>query len=109
MTEDCVLLPSTDGYVVCEEYKEVLIAAWENEQAEIEKKEKEVSIILAASLLLHLLSKFHLNCGQSNKGGLCKQQTQSSVTMSGWLHPPNAPFWACCLDCSDAIQLGSNI
>ncbi|XP_040538273.1 DNA repair protein complementing XP-C cells isoform X7 [Gallus gallus] len=31
----------TDGYVVCEEYKEVLIAAWENEQAEIEKKEKE--------------------------------------------------------------------
>ncbi|NXJ09728.1 XPC protein, partial [Odontophorus gujanensis] len=31
----------TDGYVVCEEYKEVLVAAWENEQAEIEKKEKE--------------------------------------------------------------------
>ncbi|XP_062441712.1 DNA repair protein complementing XP-C cells isoform X2 [Rhea pennata] len=33
--------PVTDGYVVCEEYKEVLIAAWESEQAEIEKKEKE--------------------------------------------------------------------
>ncbi|XP_010156159.1 PREDICTED: DNA repair protein complementing XP-C cells [Eurypyga helias] len=33
--------PVTDGYVVCEEYKEVLIAAWENEQAEMEKKEKE--------------------------------------------------------------------
>ncbi|KAM9227634.1 DNA repair protein complementing XP-C cells [Leptosomus discolor] len=33
--------PVTDGYVVCEEYKEVLIAAWENEQTEIEKKEKE--------------------------------------------------------------------
>ncbi|XP_075288433.1 DNA repair protein complementing XP-C cells isoform X2 [Opisthocomus hoazin] len=33
--------PVTDGYVVCEEYKEVLTAAWENEQAEIEKKEKE--------------------------------------------------------------------
>uniref|UniRef100_A0A8C5T5F6 p125 n=1 Tax=Malurus cyaneus samueli TaxID=2593467 RepID=A0A8C5T5F6_9PASS len=33
--------PVTDGYVVCEEHKEVLIAAWENEQAEIEKKEKE--------------------------------------------------------------------
>ncbi|NXQ03155.1 XPC protein, partial [Vidua macroura] len=33
--------PVTDGYVVCEEYKEVLVAAWENEQAEIEKKEKE--------------------------------------------------------------------
>ncbi|XP_068010215.1 DNA repair protein complementing XP-C cells isoform X2 [Melanerpes formicivorus] len=33
--------PVTDGYVVCEEYKEILIAAWENEQAEIEKKEKE--------------------------------------------------------------------
>ncbi|XP_064309802.1 DNA repair protein complementing XP-C cells isoform X1 [Phalacrocorax carbo] len=33
--------PVTDGYVVCEEYKEVLMAAWENEQAEIEKKAKE--------------------------------------------------------------------
>ncbi|XP_058701408.1 DNA repair protein complementing XP-C cells [Poecile atricapillus] len=33
--------PVTDGYVVCEEYKEILVAAWENEQAEIEKKEKE--------------------------------------------------------------------
>ncbi|XP_027678248.2 DNA repair protein complementing XP-C cells isoform X2 [Chelonia mydas] len=33
--------PVTDGYIVCEEYKEVLVAAWENEQAEIEKKEKE--------------------------------------------------------------------
>ncbi|NXC11881.1 XPC protein, partial [Orthonyx spaldingii] len=33
--------PVIDGYVVCEEYKEVLVAAWENEQAEIEKKEKE--------------------------------------------------------------------
>uniref|UniRef100_A0A803WCZ3 XPC complex subunit, DNA damage recognition and repair factor n=1 Tax=Ficedula albicollis TaxID=59894 RepID=A0A803WCZ3_FICAL len=33
--------PVTDGYVVCEEYKDVLVAAWENEQAEIEKKEKE--------------------------------------------------------------------
>ncbi|KFQ52474.1 DNA repair protein complementing XP-C cells, partial [Nestor notabilis] len=33
--------PVTDGYVVCEEFKEVLIAAWENEQAEIERKEKE--------------------------------------------------------------------
>lgn len=42
LTEDCVLLPSTDGYVVCEEYKDVLLAAWENEQAEMEKKEKEV-------------------------------------------------------------------
>jgi len=30
----------------------VLIAAWENEQAEIEKKEKEVRIIFAATLLL---------------------------------------------------------
>uniref|UniRef100_A0A8D0HIA0 p125 n=1 Tax=Sphenodon punctatus TaxID=8508 RepID=A0A8D0HIA0_SPHPU len=33
--------PVTDGYVVCEEYKEVLIAAWENEEAEREKREKE--------------------------------------------------------------------
>nr|XP_028575074.1 DNA repair protein complementing XP-C cells isoform X2 [Podarcis muralis] len=33
--------PVTEGYVICEEYKEVLVAAWENEEAEREKKEKE--------------------------------------------------------------------
>nr|XP_045008508.1 DNA repair protein complementing XP-C cells [Jaculus jaculus] len=33
--------PVTDGYIVCEEFKDVLLAAWENEQALIEKKEKE--------------------------------------------------------------------
>nr|XP_010588237.1 DNA repair protein complementing XP-C cells [Loxodonta africana] len=33
--------PVTDGYIVCEEYKEVLLDAWEKEQALIEKKEKE--------------------------------------------------------------------
>lgn len=39
----CVDPPRTDGYIVCEEYKDVLLAAWEDEQALIEKKEKEVS------------------------------------------------------------------
>ncbi|KAF7249727.1 DNA repair protein complementing XP-C cells [Varanus komodoensis] len=33
--------PVTEGYVICEEYKEVLVAAWENEEAEREKREKE--------------------------------------------------------------------
>ncbi|XP_075687936.1 DNA repair protein complementing XP-C cells isoform X4 [Rhinoderma darwinii] len=33
--------PVNDGYIVCEEYKDVLLAAWENEQAEIERKQKE--------------------------------------------------------------------
>lgn len=33
--------PVTDGYIVCEEFKDVLLTAWENEQALIEKKEKE--------------------------------------------------------------------
>ncbi|KAG9473126.1 hypothetical protein GDO78_014334 [Eleutherodactylus coqui] len=33
--------PVTDGYIVCEEYKDVLLAAWENEQVEIERKQKE--------------------------------------------------------------------
>ncbi|XP_057560732.1 DNA repair protein complementing XP-C cells isoform X2 [Hippopotamus amphibius kiboko] len=33
--------PITDGYIVCEEYKDVLLTAWENEQALIEKKEQE--------------------------------------------------------------------
>ncbi|KAJ8393469.1 hypothetical protein AAFF_G00059420 [Aldrovandia affinis] len=33
--------PVTDGYVVCEEYQEVLQAAWENEQDILQKKERE--------------------------------------------------------------------
>ncbi|KAI1893019.1 hypothetical protein AGOR_G00139570 [Albula goreensis] len=33
--------PVTDGYVVCEEYQEVLQAAWENEQEILQKKERE--------------------------------------------------------------------
>ncbi|XP_040264153.1 DNA repair protein complementing XP-C cells isoform X2 [Bufo bufo] len=33
--------PVTDGYIVCEEYKDVLLAAWENEQVEMERKQKE--------------------------------------------------------------------
>lgn len=43
-------LHRTDGYIVCEEYKDVLLAAWENEQALIEKKEKEVSSLARAGL-----------------------------------------------------------
>lgn len=34
--------------MVCEEYRDVLLTAWENEQALIEKKEKEVSGWLGA-------------------------------------------------------------
>lgn len=49
---DCVLFSSTDGYIVCEEYKEVLVAAWENEQAEMERKEKEVRIVFTVSLFV---------------------------------------------------------
>ncbi|KAM4651077.1 DNA repair protein complementing XP-C cells [Discoglossus pictus] len=33
--------PVTDGYVVCEEHKDIMLSAWENEQAEIERKQKE--------------------------------------------------------------------
>ncbi|KAM6468596.1 DNA repair protein complementing XP-C cells isoform 3-T3 [Liasis olivaceus] len=33
--------PVTEGYIICEEYKEVLVAAWENEESEREKREKE--------------------------------------------------------------------
>lgn len=41
---DIALCPHrTDGYIVCEEFRDVLLTAWENEQAIIEKKEKEVS------------------------------------------------------------------
>lgn len=62
--------------MVCEEYKEVLVAAWENEQAEIEKKEKEVRIIFAASLLLYLQSKLHWNWAVK-QGGLYKHKHQA--------------------------------
>lgn len=41
---------STEGYVICEEYQEVLVAAWENEESEREKKEKEVRITLKSLL-----------------------------------------------------------
>lgn len=33
--------PVTDGYIVCEEHKDILMSAWENEQVEIERKQKE--------------------------------------------------------------------
>ncbi|XP_060036608.1 DNA repair protein complementing XP-C cells isoform X2 [Erinaceus europaeus] len=33
--------PVTDGYIVCEEFRDVLLTAWENEQALIEQREKE--------------------------------------------------------------------
>ncbi|XP_004702426.1 DNA repair protein complementing XP-C cells [Echinops telfairi] len=33
--------PVTDGYIICEEHKEVLLDAWDREQDLIEKKEKE--------------------------------------------------------------------
>ncbi|XP_008587428.1 PREDICTED: DNA repair protein complementing XP-C cells [Galeopterus variegatus] len=33
--------PVSEGYIICEEFKDVLLTAWENEQALIEKKEKE--------------------------------------------------------------------
>ncbi|KAM6214464.1 DNA repair protein complementing XP-C cells isoform 2-T2 [Rhynchocyon petersi] len=33
--------PVTDGYIICEEYRDVLLDAWEKEQTLIEKKEKE--------------------------------------------------------------------
>ncbi|XP_028906606.1 DNA repair protein complementing XP-C cells isoform X1 [Ornithorhynchus anatinus] len=33
--------PITDGYIVCEEHKEILIAAWVNEQEIIKQKESE--------------------------------------------------------------------
>lgn len=66
-----VLLPSTDGYIVCEEYKEVLIAAWENEQAEIEKKEKEVRFVLVFffQLIVAYMKLMSLNLDSQTRVG----------------------------------------
>ncbi|CAH2312069.1 DNA repair complementing XP-C cells [Pelobates cultripes] len=33
--------PVTDGYIVCEEHTDVLLAAWDSDQAEMERKQKE--------------------------------------------------------------------
>lgn len=33
-----------DGFVVCDEHVDVLVAAWEEDRAEHEKKEKEVRV-----------------------------------------------------------------
>lgn len=41
---------SNDGYIVCEEHKEVLLAAWENEQEILEKKEREVTFSICAGV-----------------------------------------------------------
>lgn len=69
----------------------MLIAAWENEQAEIEKKEKEVRTIFAASLL------FNLRCRQKVS---YVSSGHSSMTVRGEWHPPNALFGAYCLHCN---------
>lgn len=55
----CYCLHRTDGYVVCEEFRDVLLTAWENEQAVIEKKEKEVSSVGRA---LEESGKVQLGC-----------------------------------------------
>lgn len=63
----------------------MLIAAWENEQAEIEKKEKEVRIIFAGTLLL-----LNLSCKQSKVGCICNRQ--SSVKREAGCISSNASF-----------------
>uniref|UniRef100_H3APK5 XPC complex subunit, DNA damage recognition and repair factor n=1 Tax=Latimeria chalumnae TaxID=7897 RepID=H3APK5_LATCH len=34
--------PVVDGYIVCEEYQDLLLAAWDKDQAEMEQKKREV-------------------------------------------------------------------
>ena len=40
--KDILLTYRLDGYVVCEEYAEVLTDAWHKEQQEMEKKQRKV-------------------------------------------------------------------
>lgn len=42
---------STDGYVVCEEFEEILRAAWVEEQEIQKQKEKEVCMNVLSSVL----------------------------------------------------------
>ena len=44
----CVFfLSRLDGYIVCTEFQDVLLDAWEKDQIEIEAKRKEVFLSLA--------------------------------------------------------------
>ncbi|XP_051010872.1 DNA repair protein complementing XP-C cells isoform X1 [Acomys russatus] len=71
--------PVTDGYVVCEEFKDVLLAAWEKEQDLIEKKEKEKKEkralgnwkLLVRGLLIR--ERLKLRYGAKVSVGLCIQ------------------------------------
>ncbi|MGH0140412.1 UNVERIFIED_CONTAM: hypothetical protein FKN15_011089 [Acipenser sinensis] len=94
--------PVIEGYVVCEEYKEVLLAAWENEQAEMERKEKEKreKRVLANWTLLvkGLLIKERLKQRYGNQASL-----QSTNGLPGlymwpvWLHSDISSVWpGCC-------------
>lgn len=76
----------TDGYIVCEEFKDVLQAAWENEQDIIEKKEKEVSSVNGAleessKFQLGLLSRPLLHHGRRWESLLC---VSSSGALTWW-------------------------
>lgn len=62
---------STDGYIVCEEFEEILRAAWVEEQELQKQKEKEVCMDVH---LLHLRVPKYVLCQQSKDilVGSCK-------------------------------------
>lgn len=62
--------------MVCEEYKEVLVAAWENEQAEMEKKEKEVRITFELPYCYIYKVNF-ITTGQSNRVGCVSNKQEA--------------------------------
>ncbi|XP_008258586.4 DNA repair protein complementing XP-C cells isoform X1 [Oryctolagus cuniculus] len=78
--------PVTEGYVVCEEFKDVLLAAWENEQALIEKKEKEKKEkralgnwkLLAKGLLIR--ERLRLRYGAKSEAGAPRSDARGGLS-----------------------------
>lgn len=61
---------STDGYIVCEEFEEILRAAWVEEQELQKQKEKEVCM----DVYTHYFCEYSVLCQQSEDilVGYCK-------------------------------------
>jgi hypothetical protein len=49
-----LLMYRMDGWIVCEEYKDILLAAWDEEQEIIREKEQQVSILPISYMYIYL-------------------------------------------------------
>ena len=50
-----------DGWIVCHEHKDILIAAWDEEQEILREKEHEVRDVGWGGIVGNFTAKFHIN------------------------------------------------